>query len=115
MPTFGYDPSVPIAMAPVVRDHFFYLGTYAICAFLLSFSSLSLYFSTRAYDRASLIVCTVFAAFWVARAVLEFQFPVELRIFFLQSPHAVLSAVILTLAVSYSIAAFWGWATAQRR
>lgn len=105
MPTAGYDSSVPQMMDSAVRDHFYYLGTYAICAFLLSFAFLSIYFSGLKYPQASLIVCSVLAVFWVVRAILEFLYPVEIRIFFLRTPHSVLLPVILLLAIAYSISA----------
>jgi hypothetical protein len=109
MPTLGYDSSVPLAMEPAVRDHFYYLGTYAICAFLLSFALISLYFSKLEFPKASLVVCSILAVFWIARAVLEFLYPVEIKIFFLQTPHSVLMSVIVFLAFIYSFSALKGW------
>lgn len=109
MPTSGYGSVVASAMDPAVRDHFYYLGTYAICAFLLSFATLSIYFSGVQSLRASVIVCSVLAAFWIARAFLEVRYPVEIRIFFLSNPHQVLLPVIAFLAFIYSKAAVKGW------
>lgn len=115
MPTAGYDSSVPLAMEPVIREHFYYLGTYAICAFLLSLAFLSIYFSRLEYPRASLVVCSVLAVLWVARTILEFLYPVEIRIFFLQKPHGVLLPVIAFLAFIYSISALKSWVLGARR
>jgi hypothetical protein len=109
MPTAGYDSSIPLSMEPLIRDHFYHLGTYAICGFLLSFAFLSLYFSRLAYPQASLVVCSALAVFWLVRAVFEFLYPVEIRIFFLQTPHYVLLPVIIFLAFIYSLAALKGW------
>ncbi len=109
MPTLGYRNSVSIAMDPPIRDHFYYLATYAICAFLLSFAALSIYFSTIPANLSSLVVCSVLAAFWIVRAVLETIYPVEVPIFFLEKPHLVLFPIILLLALAYSISALSGW------
>ena len=109
MPTLGYDASIPSAMAPAVRDHFYYLGTYAICAFLLSFAFLSLYASRTATSRFARVVCSTLALFWVVRAILEVRYPVDVRIFFLKTPHTVLLPVICFLAALYSLAALEAW------
>lgn len=109
MPTSGYGTGVAATMDPIVRDHFYYLGTYVICAFLLSFAALSIYFSGFESPRASVIVCSVLAAFWIARVVLEVRYPVALNIFFLGNPHQVLLPVIAFLAFIYSKAAVKGW------
>jgi hypothetical protein len=109
MPTIGYSGSVAATMDPVVRDHFYYLGTYAICAFLLSFAALSIYFSRLDSSRAALAVCSVLAVFWIARVVLEVCYPVELGIYFLRHPHRVLLPVIVFLAFIYSKAAVKSW------
>lgn len=109
MPAAGYDSSVPLAMEPAIREHFYYLGTYAICTFLLSLGFLSIYFSRFEYPRASLVVGSVLAVLWVARAILEFIYPVEVRIFFLATPHSVLLPIILFLAVIYTISALKAW------
>jgi predicted anti-sigma-YlaC factor YlaD len=75
MPAAGYAPSIAQGMTPDVRDHFYFLGTYAICGFLLSFATLSLYFSAQRYGPASLVVCSVLAMFWSGRVVLELIYP----------------------------------------
>jgi len=109
MPTVGYDSAVPQAMEPAIREHFYYLGTYAICAFLLSLAFLSIYFSRLEYPRASLVVGSVLAVLWVARAILELIYPVEIRIFFLKTPHGVILLVTVFLAFIYSISAIRAW------
>jgi hypothetical protein len=109
MPTLGYDQSVPQAMAPAVRAHFYYLGTYAICGFLLSLGLLSLYFARFAETRHALVVCTVLAFFWTARTILEILYPVDLRLFVLASPHLALLVVITFLALTYTAATVAGW------
>ena len=114
MPTIGYDSSVSLAMEPAIREHFYYLGTYAICAFLLSLAFISIYFSKFEYPQASLVVGSVLAVLWVARAILEFIYPVEIRIFFLQTPHSVLLPVIVFLAFIYSISALKAWVVRGR-
>jgi hypothetical protein len=114
MPTLGYDRSVSMAMEPAIREHFYYLGTYAICAFLLSLAFLSIYFSRIEYSRASLVVGSVLAVLWIARAILEFIYPVEIRIFFLQTPHGVLLSVVVFLAFIYSFSALSAWTAMAR-
>lgn len=109
MPTLGYDNAVAATMTQDIRDHFYYMGTYAICVFLLSFAFLSLYFSSLRYPYASLVVCSVLAVFWISRAVFELLYPVELRIFFLEQPHNVLMPVTLFIALIYSVSALKGW------
>jgi len=109
MPTIGYDSAIPQALDPAVREHFYYLGTYAICTFLLSMSFLSIYFSRLEYPRASLVVGAVLAVLWIARAILELIYPVEIQIFFLKTPHSVLLPVIVFLAFIYSISALKAW------
>jgi hypothetical protein len=114
MPSIGYDSSLSLAVAPAVREHFYYLGTYAIYVFLLSLAFLSIYFSRFEYPLASLVVGSILAVLWVTRAILEFIFPVEFKIFFLQTPHSVLLAVIVFLAFIYSISAIKAWVVTGR-
>ena len=109
MPDYGYDGYIAHGMPQLVRDHFYYLGTYAICLFLLSFAGLSLYFSRFSYPKATAIVATVFSMFWVLRALLEVRFPVSLRIFFLQNPHTVLLPVMIFLTLVYAASALKSW------
>lgn len=109
MPTLGYDPQIAQSMAPAVRAHFYYLGTYAICAFLWSLGLLSLYFGRTAQDGAARIVCSILAALWTVRAILEILYPVDLRLFFLHSPHVVLLPIIAFLALLYSGSAVTAW------
>ena len=106
LPTAGYEPSVAQSLAAPVRDHFYYLGTYAICSFLLGFAALSFYFAGRVHNSATAMVCAVSAFFWLARFGLELVFPVDLPIFFLERPHAVLTAVTAVVTLCYLAAAF---------
>lgn len=109
MPTLGYDPKIPQSMAPAVRAHFYFLGTYAICAFLWSLGLLSLYFGGTSQDGAARVVCSILAALWIVRTILEILYPVDLRPFFLHSPHVVLLPVIAFLALLYSGGAVAAW------
>ena len=56
MPTLGYSEAVTRGMSAAARDHFFSLGTYAICSFLLAFGLLacSIRSSPGRWPRASL-------------------------------------------------------------
>lgn len=102
MPSIGYDGTVAASMERAARDHFYYLGTYAIAGFLLSFAVLSLRFSRVDQGDATVTVCAVLAAFWSVRLGLELRYPVDLPIFFLRNPHPVLVVVIGGLAIAYA-------------
>lgn len=65
MPDYGYQSVVFENMASPVRDHFYFLGTYAVCLFLLSFAVLSLYFSKLVNPKATAVVCTTMFFFGV--------------------------------------------------
>lgn len=104
MPTLGYDAGDILAIPALQRDHFVYLGTYAIGSFLLAMSGLTLYFAVRAPGPEALVFFRVMAAVWVGRVLLEFLYPVDLRIFFLARPHGVLLAVTGLIAAGYLLA-----------
>lgn len=103
MPSLGYEPEVPAGMTTVVRDHFYYLGTYAICLFLLAQGFVSIYASRVQHRDVSIVICTVFAIVWIGRMILEVIYPVRLRLFFLADPTAVLFPVICVIAFTYTI------------
>lgn len=108
LPTFGYDPAVAQSLTAPVRDHFYFLGTYAICSFLFAFAGLSLYFAFQVRNPATPLVSALLALVWIARFVMELIFPVALPIFFLAEPHVPLAIVTATIALSYSVAALAG-------
>lgn len=110
MPTAGYEDTVIFSMAPAIRDHFYYLGTYAICIFLLALGFISIYFSRIELSIHTIIISSILAILWIGRTILEFIYPVEIKIFMLQKPHNALRIVISTLALLYSITSFYGWA-----
>lgn len=102
MPTIGYEPSVRDALAPGLREHFYYLGTYAIGGFLFALAGLSLLAlgTARAWLASGLL-----AALWGARSLLEVLYPVELPLFILAHPHPVLLTVMLILTTFYALGA----------
>lgn len=104
LPTLGYPTSTTDAMSPTVKDHFYYLGTYAIGTFLLGFAVLSFIYSTR----PSLVFSTTMAAVWTTRLALEFAYPVDVQIFLLQRPHTVIAPVLAIIAAAYTTAAIVG-------
>ena len=108
MPTTGYEDTVTFSMAPAIRDHFYYLGTYAICIFLLALGFISICFSRIELSIHTIIISSVLAILWIGRTILEFIYPVEIKIFMLQKPHNSLRIVISTLALLYSITSFYG-------
>lgn len=114
MPEYGYSPEVQESMTPTLAEHFYFLGTYAVCMFLLGFAVLSFFFSKFTFPLPPAVVCSVLLAFWFGRAILEFFYPVHLPIFFLENPHVVLGPVIVTLSVIYFIATVKGWFLVSR-
>ncbi len=109
IPAMGYEESVSQSMQPAIRDHFYYLATYAICSFLLAFGLLSIYFLRTGPSRHTTVFATIMALVWITRMVLEFIYPVEVRIFMLEHPHEVLSGVIFLVALLYVIPSVYGW------
>lgn len=109
MPTMGYEETIPQAMQPVIRDHFYYLATYAICSFLLAFGLLSICFSRIKFSLHTIAFSWIMALVWIARVVLEFVYPVEVRIFMLGHPHEVLRGVIVVLTLLYLIPSVYFW------
>jgi hypothetical protein len=101
LPTIGYPPSASAGMTGAARDHFYYLGTYAIGAFLLGFAVLTLMHSARP---PSLAFPAVMTAVWAVRLALELAYPVDLRIFVLDRPTVVITPVLLTIAAAFATA-----------
>lgn len=109
MPEYGYPESISKAMEPNVGEHFYYLGTYAICGFLLTLGGLSIYFSKIKNIKNSVVVGFFLSLLWIFRAILEYIYPVDLPIFFLKAPHGALFSVILFLAICYTIGFIGGY------
>ena len=109
MPEFGYSEDISSSMNLNTREHFYYLGTYAIAGFLLTLGGLSVYFSRTENTKNSAVVGLFLAVLWILRAILEFLYPVELPIFLLDAPHLALLPVITFLALSYSIGVVKGY------
>src|SRR3569833_1120366 len=86
MPEIGYDRKVPASMDTEISDHFYYLGTYAICSFLLTIGSISIYTSRKNNPDFSFTICAILALLWIARFILEIIYPVHLKLFFLNNP-----------------------------
>lgn len=109
MPTVGYAQTIPEEMSKEVSDHFYYLGTYAICAFLLTLGSLSVYFSKLENTKNSLVLSFILALLWIVRTLLEIIYPVNLSLFILESPHVPLLTVMVFLSTIYSIGFISGY------
>jgi hypothetical protein len=111
MPAFGYPAAVTSGMTAPVKEHFYYLGTYAICTFLFAFATLTFYHSrtagTPAAPAARAFSVTMAVVWWL-RVALEFSYPVEVPIFFLDRPHPVLVPVLLIVAIAFTAAATVG-------
>jgi hypothetical protein len=67
-------------------------------------SGLTLYFALRPPRPEARVFFSAMAAVWVLRVALEFLFPVDLRIFFLEQPHGVLVVVTGLIAAGYVLA-----------
>ena len=106
MPTFGYRGAVPSGMEPAIREHFYFLGTYAICCFLLGFGVLTLMASKEPRARATQLFSGVMTGVWAFRFVLELRYPVSVPIFFLEDPHPSLMVILATITGAFALAAF---------
>lgn len=114
MPTLGYEPATPEGMSESVRNHFYYLGTYAISGFLLSLGLLSHLFSWAPSTWASRVFSVVMTSLWVARLGLEFVYPVDLPIFILATPHPWLVLVLVCITAAFAMAALTSHAPLSR-
>ena len=106
MPTFGYSTAVPESMTSTTRDHFYYLGTYAIGAFLLTFGNLSLYIARNEQHDIALVFSILLTALWFTRTILEIIYPTHLKLFLLENPIVVLLPTTIMNTVLYGYAAY---------
>lgn len=102
MPAMGYENTIPLSMPGEVSNHFYYLGTYAICTFLLTLGFLSIYASRIHHPDVSFVICSAFSLLWISRTVLEIIYPVRLKLFFLSVPTVVLLPLIILIATVYT-------------
>lgn len=108
MPAFGYPDAVSSGMTVPVKEHFYYLGTYAICTFLFAFATFTFYHARTAGTPAARAFSATMAVVWWLRVALEFSYPVDVPIFFLGRPHPVLVPVLLIVAIAFTLAAAAG-------
>ncbi|GGN65811.1 hypothetical protein GCM10010112_27600 [Actinoplanes lobatus] len=106
LPTLGYPIAATDGMSPEAKDHFYYLGTYAIGTFLLGFAVLSFIYSTR----PSPVFSTTMAAVWTMRLALEYAYPADVPIFLLQRPHTLIAPMLAIIAAAYTTATLAGLA-----
>jgi hypothetical protein len=104
MPSWGYDGLVLQSIPKIPRDHFVFLGTYAIGLFLVGAGVMSLHFAMVGGSQTAKLFAALQAAFWAARVLLEVLYPSHLQIFFLNDPPAALGAISAIAFVSYSVA-----------
>lgn len=109
MPSLGYAPDVIAAVPTAQRDHFVYLGTYAIGTFLICFAVLTLLIDPARTDRTQRVFLGLMVIVWGARILLELAYPVTLSLFFLSYPHPVLMSALLVIWLGYAagFAASW--------
>jgi hypothetical protein len=67
LPTLGYDQELLQSVPKVPRDHFVYLGTYAIGIFLVIAGVMSLFFAQLHGGTGARLFAGAQAAFWAAR------------------------------------------------
>lgn len=103
-PSAGYDRTISESMSPLIRDHFYYLATYAIAAFLLSLGTISLLFSRLNHLPSAIAIACVLAVLWSARFILELAYPVEVALFVVPRPSTLIVPTIGLLAVLYIFA-----------
>jgi hypothetical protein len=104
LPNWGYDGLVLQLIPEIPRDHFVYLGTYAIGLFLVSVGVMSFHFAKLGGSQTAKLFAALQAAFWAARVLLEVRYPSHLQIFFLSEPPFALGAISAIAFVSYSAA-----------
>lgn len=104
LPNWGYDGLVLQSIPEIPRDHFVYLGTYAIGLFLVSVGVMSFHFAKLGGSQTAKLFAALQAAFWAARVLLEVRYPSHLQIFFLSEPPFALGAIGALAFVSYSAA-----------
>ena len=104
LPSWGYDRLVLQSIPEIPRDHFVYLGTYAIGLFLVSVGVMSFHFAKVGDSQTAKLFAALQAAFWAARVLLEVLYPSHLQIFFLSDPAVALSAISAIASISYSAA-----------
>jgi hypothetical protein len=114
MPEWGYTSVATAGMTTTAKEHFYFLGTYAICAFLLAFGILSVLQARVPLHPTTLAFSTVMALLWICRLFLEFAYPVRLRIFVLENPHPLLVLILATIAVCFIVAAWAGRLASSR-
>lgn len=101
MPSFGYTAEALAAVPELQRDHFVYLGTYAIGTFLVAFGILTLLSDPRHQSTMETAFWGLMIIVWGTRLVLELIFPVNLPLFFLNEPHLPLLAAFVLILLGY--------------
>lgn len=101
MPSFGYTVDALTEIPEVQREHFVYLGTYAIGTFLVAFGILTLICDPISHSFMERTFVGLMAIVWSLRLVLELIFPVNLSLFFLSAPHLPLLFVLSLILLGY--------------
>lgn len=109
LPTHGYNAETVVGWSEQTKDHFLYLATYMIAAFLLTLSLLTFLYARKTPSRPVAWFATISTILWVVRLFLEFFFPVNVPLFFVAQPHYILMAVIGLIAASYALASGIAW------
>ncbi len=109
LPTHGYSSETVAGWTDQTKDHFLFLATYMIAAFLLTLSLLTFIYARKTPSRPIAWFATISTILWIVRLFLEFRFPVNVKLFFIEQPHYILMAAIGVTAASYALASGLAW------
>ena len=109
LPTYGYSSDITTSWSTEAKDHFFYLASYTIAAFLIALGILSFIYSLQRPSRPVAWFGTVLTLLWTVRLILEYQLPTNIKILFLESPHSILLLLLAIITLLYGLAAGIAW------
>ena len=110
LPGYGYR-AADLAEIPLLqREHFVYLGTYAIGSFLIAFGVMTLRFARGPASGDAALFFGLMSGVWALRTVLELLYPVALPLFVVATPHPAL----LTTTALVTLAYLWAFAAVMR-
>ena len=115
MPSLGYTEIATQGMTEQAKEHFYFLGTYAICTFLLAFGALTLSHALNPKEMHTLIFSAILSIVWLIRLALQFAYPVQVPIFGLEHPHPILVPVLSVIAAAFVIATIAGILVSHER
>lgn len=115
MPTLGYDPADLRAIPEAQREHFAYLGTYAIGSFLVALGLITMVLAPRLRASDAAFLFSLMTIVWGLRAAMELVWPVDLRLFVLDYPTTVLLPIQVLIFVLYAAVSYLAFREFGRR